>query len=328
MNRERNVMIALSVALVLSTLLSLCLGAGSVSLKEAFFGDRDSVGARILFYVRLPRTLAAVLAGASLSVAGLLLQAALGNPLAAPSIIGVNSGAGLAVLCCTVFMGGGSAWTSVSAFAGACIAAFGVYVLASMTGASKTTIILAGVAVSGMLSACMDAIVTFVPDAVSNRSSFSIGGFSGVNMNQLRLALPLILAGLMAAGLLQREMEVLSLGDEVAHGLGMHVGRVRCMLLVTAAMLAGAAVSFSGLLGFVGLIAPHIARMLCRGNSKACVPVSILFGAVLCLLCDLGARLLFAPYELPVGIVLSFLGTPFFIYQLMTQKKRNRHDVA
>ncbi len=220
MTRGRTASLVLLLALLISMLLSLCLGAGDVSLPEALFGSQDSVAARILYYVRLPRMLAAVLAGASLSVAGLLLQTALGNPLAAPSIVGVNSGAGLAVLCCTVFVGGGSAWVSVSAFAGACLAVFGVYMLASVTGVSKTTIILAGVSVSGMLSACMDAIVTFVPDAVSNRSSFSIGGFSNVNMNQLRLALPLILIGLIAAVLLQREMEGRAV-VAVLHDLGL-----------------------------------------------------------------------------------------------------------
>lgn len=220
MTRGRTASLVLLLALLISMLLSLCLGAGDVSLPEALFGSQDSVAARILYYVRLPRMLAAVLAGASLSVAGLLLQTALGNPLAAPSIVGVNSGAGLAVLCCTVFVGGGSAWVSVSAFAGACLAVFGVYMLASVTGVSKTTIILAGVSVSGMLSACMDAIVTFVPDAVSNRSSFSIGGFSNVNMNQLRLALPLILIGLIAAVLLQRKMEGRAV-VAVLHDLGL-----------------------------------------------------------------------------------------------------------
>lgn len=220
MTRGRTASLVLLLALLISMLLSLCLGAGDVSLPEALFGSQDSVAARILYYVRLPRMLAAVLAGASLSVAGLLLQTALGNPLAAPSIVGVNSGAGLAVLCCIVFVGGGSAWVSVAAFAGACLAVFGVYMLASVTGVSKTTIILAGVSVSGMLSACMDAIVTFVPDAVSNRSSFSIGGFSNVNMNQLRLALPLILIGLIAAVLLQREMEGRAV-VAVLHDLGL-----------------------------------------------------------------------------------------------------------
>lgn len=219
MTRGRTASLVLLLTLLISMLLSLCLGAGDVSLPEALFGSQDSVAACILYYVRLPRMLAAVLAGASLSVAG-LLQTALGNPLAAPSIVGVNSGAGLAVLCCTVFVGGGSAWVSVSAFAGACLAVFGVYMLASVTGVSKTTIILAGVSVSGMLSACMDAIVTFVPDAVSNRSSFSIGGFSNVNMNQLRLALPLILIGLIAAVLLQREMEGRAV-VAVLHDLGL-----------------------------------------------------------------------------------------------------------
>lgn len=220
MTRGRTASLVLLLALLISMLLSLCLGEGDVSLPEALFGSQDSVAARILYYVRLPRMLAAVLAGASLSVAGLLLQTALGNPLAAPSIVGVNSGAGLAVLCCTVFVGGGSAWVSVAAFAGACLAVFGVYMLASVTGVSKTTIILAGVSVSGMLIACMDAIVTFVPDAVSNRSSFSIGGFSNVNMNQLRLALPLILIGLIAAVLLQREMEGRAV-VAVLHDLGL-----------------------------------------------------------------------------------------------------------
>lgn len=220
MTRGRTASLVLLLTLLISMLLSLCLGEGDVSLPEALFGSQDSVAARILYYVRLPRMLAAVLAGASLSVAGLLLQTALGNPLAAPSIVGVNSGAGLALLCCTVFVGGGSAWVSVSAFAGACLAVFGVYMLASVTGVSKTTIILAGVSVSGMLSACMDAIVTFVPDAVSNRSSFSIGGFSNVNMNQLRLALPLILIGLIAAVLLQREMEGRAV-VAVLHDLGL-----------------------------------------------------------------------------------------------------------
>lgn len=220
MTRGRTASLVLLLALLISMLLSLCLGEGDVSLPEALFGSQDSVAARILYYVRLPRMLAAVLAGASLSVAGLLLQTVLGNPLAAPSIVGVNSGAGLAVLCCTVSVGGGSAWVSVSAFAGACLAVFGVYMLASVTGVSKTTIILAGVSVSGMLSACMDAIVTFVPDAVSNRSSFSIGGFSNVNMNQLRLALPLILIGIIAAVLLQREMEGRAV-VAVLHDLGL-----------------------------------------------------------------------------------------------------------
>lgn len=323
MTRGKRALLLLLLLLAVSVGLSLCLGSGGISLRAAFSGG--TVEMRILRYVRLPRMLAAVLAGAALGVAGLLLQTALGNPLAAPSVLGVNAGAGLAVLCCTVLVGSASVWISLSAFLGAGLAVFGVYLLASLTGASKNTIVLAGVAVSGMLSACMDAIVTFVPDAVSNRSSFSIGGFSGVNLTQLEMALPLILVGLLTALLMQREMEVLSLGDEVAHALGMQVGRTRCLLLAAAAMLSGAAVSFSGLLGFVGLIVPHIARLICREETRLRVPVCALLGAVLCLLCDLGARLLFAPYELPVGIVLSFLGTPFFLYLLLTQKKRSRH---
>ena len=332
MSRGKRLLFLLLALLAAAMVLSLCAGAGGIRLdaliRALLEGDRDSVEARIFYYVRLPRMLAAALAGAALSVSGLLLQTALGNPLAAPSIIGVNAGAGLAALICTAFVSGASLWTSASAFAGACAAVFAVYLLAGITGASRTTIVLAGVAVSGLLSACMDAIVTLVPDAVSNRSAFSIGGFSNVTMVQLKFAFPPVAAALIAAMLLRRETEILSLGDEVAHSLGLRVARVRRMLLVAAAMLAGAAVSFAGLVSFVGLISPHIARMLCRDDARMRVPVCAVFGAALCLLCDLAARTLFSPYELPVGILLSFLGTPFFIWLLLTQKRRSRHDAA
>ena len=305
MSRGKRLFFLLLALLAAAMVLSLCAGAGGIRLdaliRALLEGDRDSVEARIFYYVRLPRMLAAALAGAALSVSGLLLQTALGNPLAAPSIIGVNAGAGLAALICTAFVSGASLWTSASAFAGACAAVFAVYLLAGITGASKTTIVLAGVAVSGLLSACMDAIVTLVPDAVSNRSAFSIGGFSNVTMVQLKFAFPPVAAALIAAMLLRRETEILSLGDEV---------------------------SFAGLVSFVGLISPHIARMLCRDDARMRVPVCAVFGAALCLLCDLAARTLFSPYELPVGILLSFLGTPFFIWLLLTQKRRSRHDAA
>lgn len=330
MSREGKLLAALLVLLAAAMALSLCAGAGGIRLDELARalaqGDRDSAAARIFYYVRLPRMLAATLAGAALSVSGLLLQTALGNPLAAPSIVGVNAGAGLAALVCSAFVGGAGLWVCASAFAGACAAAFAVYLLAGRTGASKTTIVLAGVAVSGLMSACMDAIVTLVPDAAANRSAFSIGGFSNVTMVQLKLALPPVAVALVAAMLLRRETEILTLGDEVARSLGLRVGLVRRILLAAAAMLAGAAVSFAGLVSFVGLISPHIARMLCRDDARLRVPVCAVFGAALCLLCDLAARTLFAPYELPVGVLLSFLGTPFFLWLLLTQKRRSRHD--
>lgn len=213
-----------------------------------------------------------------------------------------------------------------AAFGGACLAAFSVYLLARLTGASKSTIVLAGVAVNSILGACMDAIVTLIPDAVSSRSSFSIGGFSNVTLQQLSFAAPLIAIALLIAVLFRRELSVMALGDDVAHSLGLKPERFRAVFLVAAAMLAGSAVSFAGLISFVGLISPHMSRMICKNDSHLQIPITITFGAALCLICDLIARTAFAPYELPVGIVLSFLGAPFFLYLLLKRKKRSRHD--
>lgn len=328
--RGRRVLLAALAALAAAALANFCLGASGVSVPDmaraVFAGDRESVAARVFFYVRLPRAAAAVVAGSALAVAGTLLQSVLRNPLAAPSVLGINSGAGLSALVVMAFFPAASGVAPVAAFAGACLAAFAVYALARLTGASRTTIVLAGVAVNALMSACMDAIVTLVPDAAVSRSAFSIGGFSAVTMKQIGFAVPFWLLGLLIAVAFRREMELMALGDDVAHSLGLRVERFRAVFLVAAAMLAGAAVSFAGLLGFVGLIAPHLVKLLLKEDARLAAPVSAVFGAALCLLCDLIARTAFAPYELPVGIVLSFLGAPFFLWLLIRQKKRGRHD--
>ena len=329
MHRNRTVLILLLFALVLVSLAGCCFGASSVSpqeiLKATFSGDLSGTAGRILLYVRLPRLMAAILAGSALSAAGLLLQSVLRNPLASPSVIGINAGAGLGALICGVFFPAAAGFIPLAAFLGACAAAFSVYLLARLTGASRSTVILAGVAVNSILGACMDAIVTIVPDAVSNRSAFAIGGFEYATLTRLGFAAPLIGLALLAALLLGRELNLMVLGDEVAAGLGLRVERFRALFLIAAAMLSGAAVSFAGLIGFVGLIAPHMARILCKDDPRLRIPVTIIFGALLCVVCDLIARTAFAPYELPVGIVLSFLGAPFFLALLMGRKRRSRH---
>lgn len=330
MSRNARILGTLMIALLLSIVASCSLGASGISPRElvraVFSGDRESAAARIFWYVRLPRLLAAILAGAALSTSGLLLQSVLRNPLAAPGVIGINSGAGLSSLLCMVLLPGAAKLVPFAAFCGACLSAFAVYLLARLTGASKSTIVLAGVAVNSILGACMDAIVTLVPDAVVSRSAFSIGGFANTTMQQLAFAAPLAAIALLTALLLRRELGVMALGDDVAHSLGLKVDLFRAIFLVAAAMLAGAAVSFAGLIGFVGLISPHMSRMICKNDSHLQISITIAFGASLCLICDLIARTAFAPYELPVGIVLSFLGAPFFLYLLLNRKKRSRHD--
>lgn len=329
MKRNARILCLLLLLLAISALASLCLGASGISpaemLSAAFRSDWNSAAGRILRYVRLPRTLAAMLSGAALACAGFLLQSVLRNPLAAPGVIGVNSGAGLCALICTAILPGMLHIAPIAAFLGACIAAFAVYFLARRTGASRSTIILSGVAVNAIFAAAMDAIVTLVPDAAMSRSAFAIGGFAAVTLRQLAFAAPLCAIAFAAALAFRRELEILRLGDDVAASLGLRVDFFRAVFITAAAMLAGAAVSFSGLLGFVGLLAPHIARILMKNDPHLQLCITAAFGSLLCLLCDLIARTAFAPYELPVGIVLSFLGAPFFLYLLLKRKKRSRH---
>ena len=309
---------------LLSALLSMCLGAVALTPGEvvsALLGGGRDTAAQIVRYARLPRTCACLLAGAALAVSGAVIQTVLNNPLASPGIIGVNSSAGLAVaLACAAFPWA-QGFTPFIAFAGALTGALLVLALAQGARAARTTVVLAGVAVSNLFSAGIDAVITLVPDALNGVTDFRVGGFSGVTMARLAPAAGVIAVSLTAALSLSRQMDILSLGGDTARSLGLSVRPVRLALLALAAALAGAAVSFVGLLGFVGLIAPHIARRLAGEDSSArLLLAAALGGAALLTLCDVLARTLFAPYELPVGVVLSLLGGPFFLWLLVRQR--------
>ena len=314
---------------LLSALLSMCLGAASLTPGEvvaALLGGGRDTAAQIVRYARLPRTCACLLAGSALAVSGAVIQGVLGNPLAAPNIIGVSSGAGLAVALCGALVPTAAALTPVAAFAGALGGVLLVLFIAERTGASRLTLVLAGVAVSGMFSAGVDAVVTFVPDALAGYSDFRIGGVSNLTMARIVPALWVILPAMLLVFSLAGELDVLLLGADTAQSLGLRVRPLRLGLLALAAALAGAAVSFSGLLGFVGLIVPHIMRRLIGEDSRPLLAGCALGGAALLTLCDLLARLLFAPYELPVGVVLSLAGGPFFLWLLLRQRGGRVHD--
>ena len=315
-------------ALVLLTLTAcvLSLGLGSVTLGPGevvgalLSADTASTAGRIVHFVRLPRLCAALLCGAALAVSGMVIQTVLHNPLASPGVIGVNSSAGLAVALICAIAPSAQAFSPLAAFLGA-LAGVGLVVgIAQSTGASRMTLVLAGVAVSNLLGACIDAVVTLVPEALTGITDFRIGGFTGVTMEALAPAAGMILPGIIAVLLLSREMDVLSLGEELAQSLGLRVRPVRFVLLMLAALLAGAAVSFAGLVGFVGLIVPHAMRRLVGEESLPLAAGSALGGACFVTVCDLLARTLFAPYELPVGIVLSFAGGPFFLWLLLRRR--------
>lgn len=311
-----------------AVLLSLRMGAVAMSLSQlwqAVLGGPRGTAGFIFWYARLPRTLACLLSGGALAVSGAVIQGVLSNKLASPSIIGVNAGAGLAVtVCCT--LGLLSGWTiALSAFSGAMLSVLLVVFVAQRTGASRTTVILGGVAVNSFLNAMSEALTTLVPDAGVLSGDFRVGGFSSVVPDRLLPAGILICGALIMIFTLHNDLDVLALGEETAQSLGMSVKKMRSVFLVLAAMLAGASVSFSGLLGFVGLIVPHAARRLVGSRSRYLLPMCALGGAGFVTICDLISRMLFIPYELPVGIFMSVLGGPFFLVLLLNRKGGRNH---
>lgn len=326
--KNRTIFILAILACGTAAVLSLTTGAAGYSpgeLLEAISDGTATTAGRIFYFARLPRTCACLLSGAALAVAGCVIQGVLANPLASPSIIGVNAGAGLAVtVCCAlgVVSGWGIAGT---AFAGALCAVALVVFCAEKTGASRTTVILGGVAVNTFLNGLRDAVTNLLPDAGLMSADFRVGDFSSVSVGRLLPAGALILLALGLVFTLHNELDVLTLGENAARGLGMNVRRIRTVLLALAALLSGASVSFAGLLSFVGLIIPHCVRKIAGSESRILLPLSALAGAAFVTLADLFARMVFAPYELPVGVFLSVLGGPFFLW-LLYKRKGGRTD--
>ena len=311
--------------LALVVAVGLMVGASSVGpLELARYltgGDVSPVAGNILANMRIPRVAAGLLAGASLAVAGALIQAVLDNPLASPSVMGVNSGAGLAVLLTAAVPAlgatGDPARLASAAFAGALAAALLVFAVSSRAGVSRLTVVLAGVALNAVFGAGQNAVLTIVPNVYVGTSSFLVGGFSGVLMGDLALPALFSLVGVAAALVLAPTLNVLTLGSESAHALGVRVAAVRVAALAAASLLAASAVSFAGLLGFVGLVVPHLVRRVFGADARRLVPLCAVWGAAFTVACDTFARTAFAPYELPVGIPLAFVGGPFFIYLIM-----------
>lgn len=285
--------------------------------RSLWGGSQDPVY-RILVYIRIPRVLGAFLAGSALALAGALLQSVLNNPMASPNIIGVNAGAGFFGLLAGVLL---PELHAPAAFLGALLTALFIFALAKKAGLSRTTLILAGTAVNAILNAGVQAVNTLFPE-LSIGSGFLAGSLSGVTLSALANAGWYLAAGTLLALLLTGELNVLRLGEESASALGVSVGRVRFLTVLAAALLAGGAVSFAGLLGFVGLLVPHIARRFLGSDCRWLFPGCILLGGALVVLCDTLSRVLFSPFELPVGILLAALGGPFFLWLLLRRKGR------
>ncbi len=318
------------VSLLAAALLGVALGGTPLPFSALWKVMREGLTAsadgRILLYVRLPRTAAALLCGGALAVSGAVIQGVLANRLASPSIIGVNAGAGLAVTLCTALGIYGGWRMALAAFLGAFAAVTVVSLGARKWGASRGTVILLGVAMNSLLGAISDAMITFFPEVGTMSRDFKVGQFMAVTGQKLLPAAVLILLALAILLTLTNELDVLTLGEDSARGLGMNTSRMRTLFLLLAALLAGCAVSLAGLLSFVGLVVPHAVRRVAGSKSSHLLGLCALFGAAFICLCDTAARTLFAPYELPVGILMAFLGAPFFVFILIRGKGGHSRD--
>ncbi|MBR2835401.1 MAG: iron ABC transporter permease [Coriobacteriales bacterium] len=313
---------------VTAAILGIMLGSTNVSFSDVIAvltgGNPSSTPvANIVKHIRLPRVEAALLAGAALATSGCIIQTVLANPLASPNVIGVNAGSGCAVLLVSSFLPGVAFVLPFAAFGGALLVALIIFAVASYTGASRMTIVLVGMAMTAICTAGMNTILIINPDAYVGASTFLVGGLAGVKIQDLVWPAMLIIPGIIIALLGTHALNIVTAGDNVAASVGMNVRAVRLGMLALAALLAGAAVSFAGMLGFVGLIIPHVVRLASGNDARFLIPTSIFLGAAFVTFCDLAARTMFAPYEIPVGILMAFVGGPFFIWLVIRKRGGN-----
>lgn len=321
--RQSSVLLVAAVALAAAAALSLTLGAVHVPLAavvDALTGRADEGPLKeIVLQLRVPRVVEALVVGAALGVAGVLLQGALGNPLASPDIVGITGGAGFGAVLILLAFPSAVALLPVGALT--CGAAAGALVLliawTGPHGGGTHRLVLSGIAVSALFGAATTSLMVAFSDRVQSAVLWMAGGLSSEGWSTLRVAWPYFAAGFLLAALLARPLDRLALGDEVAESLGARPRVLRLGAMVAATLLASAAAALVGLLGFLGLVIPHLVRLLGGTTRHAYMMVgSALLGAVLLVAGDTLARTLLAPIELPVGPFMVVLGVPVFLWLL------------
>jgi len=308
---------------------SLSVGARSISWpiiwKALTAYDPTQIEELLVQTLRWPRLLLAIACGISFAVAGCLMQGVTNNPMASPSIMGVNSGAALGLALSMIIMPEASLnMTIIFAFIGAAVATLIIMALANRSGAKMSPVFLAlaGTAVSAVLLAITQALVVYF-DVAQELSYWTAGGISGVRMSQVLLLWPWTIVGLVLAIYLSKSVTLLNFGEEMAIGLGGHMMRTRLLASVAVLLLCGSAVAVAGPIGFVGLITPHMGRKMVGIDYRKLIPITALLGAILVVLADLVARSIAPPHEAPLGAVTAMIGVPFFLY-LANRKGRRR----
>jgi len=322
--------------LLISTLYAISRGAVEVPLYELLailFGQSsDEMLTYIVYEVRLPRIVMAIVTGISLACAGAIMQALLRNPLADPFTLGVSSGAAfgaaLAIVAGASVFGinlvqSGHWMIALNAFVFGCLAVLVVYGLARLKNSSTTVLLLAGVAIGQLFSAGVSSLKYFSDnEALKDLVVWLMGGFWGAKWQVLQILIPLLVISLAILIKYAWDLNALSAGEEVARTLGVKVKRIRWVCLLVVTLMASTTIAFTGIIGFIGLVAPHISRMIIGTDNRFLLPCSCLVGALLLLLSDTAARMLLSPVEIPVGIITALFGAPFFVY-LLVKKRRD-----
>ncbi|PJJ71037.1 iron complex transport system permease protein [Diaminobutyricimonas aerilata] len=330
-SRRRRLLAGVAVGaglLVVACALSLVLGSRTVSLDEVLGGltDPDATGfGEAAVATRVPRTVLAVLVGAALGLAGAIMQGLTRNPLADPGILGVNLGSALAVVIGIAVFGIASVQEYVwFAFAGAAAASVLVYAIGSIgrEGATPLKLALAGAAISAALSSFVSAVLLTRTDVFDVFRFWQVGGVGGADFGEMTHVLPFVGAGAVLAVLSIRSLDLLSLGDDLARGLGGRVGLARAGSGLAIVLLCGAATAIAGPIGFVGLVVPHAARFFTGPAHRWLLPYSALFGAVLLVAADVVGRVISRPSDIQVGIMTAVIGAPVFIWLIRRSKVR------
>lgn len=316
--KRRWTLILLPILLFVISMASLMIGQVSFTVGEVFQGilsNDDTLARRIVWEIRLPRILIGIIVGMCLAIAGAILQGVMQNPLADPGVIGITSGAGIMAVLVMVVFPGYILYLPLAAFMGAFVAAMIVYTLSvKKSGTSPMRIVLVGVAVNAICGAGTNALMILYSDRVQSVLPWLSGGLTGVGWVQFETIVYYVIVALALSILGIKHIRIMRLGDEMAKLLGHNVERSRLLLIVISTLLAGLAVSVAGLVGFVGLVVPHILRLIIGGEHKYLIPCSAFGGALLVVFADTIARSAFNPTEIPVGILLAFIGGPYFLY--------------
>lgn len=313
-------LLVLTLLLGLTFLAANVYGAAEVAPRDIFnilFRNQDSgMYTVIIRQVRFPRNILACMVGASLSLAGAIMQGMMRNPMASPSVLGVTTGASTATYLMYIFFPASLSLVPMGAFAGALVTTFLIFVFAWKGGLNPTRFILSGVALSSVLTAVNNILIIRYPNVLEGLSGFMVGGLSARSWPQVRMVTPYFLVGTVLALLYANKLNVIMMGDELATSLGVDVDRVRMALIAISSLLAASAVSVAGLISFVGLCVPHIMRLYIGSDYRYLMPASALGGALILTLCDTVGRVILRPSEIPVGIIMALLGAPFFLWML------------